>query len=417
MTPRRDMPFATETEIAIDQHFDNIANTTNIAEPKKSNHQANIVRIAEVLPHPDPDTTSLELIHIDGYQVVVRKENFKIGDLAVYLYPDSVVPQTEPFNFIWADHVGLDGKVPEKRRRITVRKFRGQWSEGLLLPVSDFPDLSEKVRCYDGADVSDLLGITHYDPDAGKESVEGTKGASANAPRRKYPKSLKGWFFFLLHKLTGRGHKSFAQEVNFNLPVYDVEALKNHNTAFTPDDTVIVTEKIHGSNARFVFLDGVMYAGSRNQWKHTDSPCVWRKALKQNPWIETWCRAHEGYALYGEVTPTQKGFDYGCAKDQVRFFVFDIRTSDGKWIDESTGLETAHDLLLPEVADIVPCLYVGPYDPSKIMPLVGGRSLVVGAAHIREGIVIKSAKEIRVPGLGRLQLKIVSNEFLQKDSK
>jgi hypothetical protein len=51
------------------------------------------------------------------------------------------------------------------------------------------------------------------------------------------------------------------------------------------------------------------------------------------------------------------------------------------------------------------------------MPLVSGPSTVHGAKHIREGIVIKSAKEIRVPGLGRLQLKVVSNEFLAKDSK
>jgi RNA ligase (TIGR02306 family) len=270
----------------------------------------------------------------------------------------------------------------------------------------------------EGQDVSDLLGVTHYDPDAGKENLEGTKGDTVLAPRRKYPKTLKGWFFFLLHKLTGRGHKSFAQEVSFNLPIYDVEALKNHNTAFTPDDIVIVTEKVHGSNARFVFLDGVMYAGSRTQWKHPDSPCLWRKALKQNQWIEEWCRANEGYSLYGEVTPTQKGFDYGCAKDQVRFFVFDIRTPDGKWLDES--LEGYHYSALDKLdlsAEHVPLLYIGPYDPSIIMPLVSGPSTVHGAKHIREGIVIKSAKEIRVPGLGRLQLKVVSNEFLAKDSK
>src|ERR1700744_1340856 len=103
-------------------------------EVKKSNHQANIVRIETIYPHPDPDTTNLELIEIQGYQVVVRKGDFHIGDLAVYIQPDSVVPQTEPFRFIWEEHVGLDGAVPERRRRITVRKFRKEWSEGLLLP-------------------------------------------------------------------------------------------------------------------------------------------------------------------------------------------------------------------------------------------------------------------------------------------
>jgi len=69
---------------------------------KKSNHQANIVRISELLPHNNSD--NLALVKIGGYQVVVRKDQFKIGDLAVYIQPDSVVPQTEPFRFIWEQY-------------------------------------------------------------------------------------------------------------------------------------------------------------------------------------------------------------------------------------------------------------------------------------------------------------------------
>jgi hypothetical protein len=242
--------FATVEETTIDQQFNDIANgiaTTN--EPKKANHQANIIRVSEILPHPDPETTNLELIHIDGYQVVVRKGDFKVGDLAIYIQPDSIVPQTDPFKFIWGEYVGIDGKVPEKRRRITVRKFRGQWSEGLLLPLGEFATLAtgpviggnrELYYVSEGDDVSGLLGITHYDPDAGKENVEGTKGASVNAPRHKYPKTLKGWFFFLLHKITGRGHKNFAQEVSFNLPVYDVDALKRRFTVPMPGSSSLM---------------------------------------------------------------------------------------------------------------------------------------------------------------------------------
>jgi RNA ligase (TIGR02306 family) len=105
---------------------------------KKSNHQANVVRIENLRPHPDPETTKLELTDIGGYQVVVGKGNFAAGDLAVYIQPDSVVPQTEPFKFIWGEHVGIDGNVPERRRRITVKRLRKEYSEGLLMPVSEF---------------------------------------------------------------------------------------------------------------------------------------------------------------------------------------------------------------------------------------------------------------------------------------
>lgn len=390
---------------------------------KKSNHQAKIIRISEVLPHPDPETTNLEFIRIGGYQVVVRKGEFKSGDLGVYIQPDSVVPQTIPFKFIWGpysvesheqNYGTVYSDVPEKRRRITVRKFRGEWSEGLLLPLADFPELSsyEGVPNYGpGEDVSSTLGITHYNPDV---AVESTKSDQTAGPHHKYPKTFKGWFYWTLYKLGFRyacSVKSYTQSVKFELPVYDVEAFKNYANVFQEGEPVIITEKIHGSNARFVCIDGIMYAGSRTQWKAPRGTDVWHKALEQNPWIEEWCRMYPGYALYGEVTPTQKGFDYGSKG--VQFFVFDIRTPDGKWLPQDKGAWAAVDN-----DHRVPVFYSGPFKADLVKKYVDGPSSVIGATHIREGIVIKSLNEDdRVRGLGRKQLKIVSNTFLHKDSQ
>lgn len=402
--------------------------TPKSVEPKKSNHQANIVRISEILPHPDPETTNLELIHIGGYQVVVRKGAFAVGDLGVYIQPDSVVPQTEPFRFLWEQYIGIDGTVPEKRRRITVRKFRKEWSEGLLLPISDFGLNSivsggSFVSFHEGDDVSDLLGITHYDPDAG---VESTKGTQVAAPRRKYPTTLRGFFWFVLAKLGFRkAHKNYAQEVSFHLPEYDVEAFKNHANTFEDGEQVIITEKIHGSNARFVCIDNVMYTGSRTQWKSPDSKTVWTRAVEEIGWIGDWCRAHPGYALYGEVTPTQKGkgvtWDYG-SKD-VQFFLFDILSPDGTWVNAEnySDLDLYDDSGLMSNGgaplEMVPVLYTGPFSKEIALQYVDGPSTVLNATHIREGIVIKAVNENGRTGRGRKQLKIVSNAFLDKDNK
>ena len=43
--------------------------------------------------------------------------------------------------------------------------------------------------------------------------------------------------------------------------------------------------------------------------------------------------------------------------------------------------------------------------------------MVKGASHIREGIVIKTTKTDYRRGVGRAQLKIVSNAFLDRDGK
>jgi len=166
---------------------------------------------------------------------------------------------------------------------------------------------------------------------------------------------------------------------------------------------------VHNSNARYIYLDGKQYAGSRNLWKSEDSDCIFRRVLNTQSWIGDWCRAHEGYVLWGELTPTQKNYEYGSTSPQL--FVFDIRKPDGTWADESD----------PEPAQLmehsVPVLYVGPYSLEVVQKHVDGISKVPGAKNIREGIVIKTARERHQPRVGRCQLKIVSNDFLSKDNK
>ncbi len=318
-------------------------------------------------------------------------------------------------------------EVPERHRRITVRKFRKEWSEGLLMPATDFPrpmpELTGNLQwseLKEGDDVSDLIGITHYDPDKGKER---TTGENERGPStvRKWPRSLKGWFYFLLHKiglnLNGDTHGWDREGSPIPVPVYDVDALKNFKDVFQPGELVTVTEKIHGSNGRFVYVNGKQYVGSRTLWKSEKSSCVWRKALEQNPWIGEWCRANEGSVLFGEVVPTQGDkYMYGCEPGQVKFFPFDIRTKEGEWKKPypyptnngwgNVGLS----------GKTPPILYEGPFDLEKIMPLVDGKSVVDGKTQ-REGVVINPQVERHERGLGRVQLKIVSNAFLEADSK
>lgn len=396
---------------------------------KKANHQANIVRISQIEKHTNAD--SLEIIVLGEYQVVSRIGQFNVGDLAVYIQPDSVVPQTEPFSFIWSQYMcepteqGTTFQVPEKKRRITVRKFRGEWSEGLLLPMTDFDEFvdSTLTRHFvesdfpEGTDVSDLLGITHYDPDAGKEDGE----SSLHTPKAKikgYPRSFRGWVRYITRRV--RQFLNFeartdgkSESVTLGIPTYDVDALKNYPNTFQEDEKVIVTEKIHGSNARFIYLDGKQYAGSRNFWKSPDSNCIFRKVLKTQPWIGQWCEANPGYVLWGEVTPTQGKYEYGSKEPQ--FFVFDVRTPDGKWLDEYS--EVGMEMITHLQGHFVPLLYKGPYNLDRIRLEVDGPSKVPGAKNIREGVVIKTAKERHVRGVGRAQLKLVSNAFLEKDNK
>lgn len=377
---------------------------------KKSNHQANIVRVGEILVHPNAD--NLQITRIGGYQCVIGKNDFQPGELAVFIQPDSVVPQTEPFRFIWNDHVGPDGLVPESRRRVIPRRFRKEWSEGLLMPVTVFNELidSTLTRHFvesdypEGTDVSDLLGITHWVPAFDKESTVANVEA---APRAKYPKTLKGWFFWSLWKMGLRfAKRSFVLEVTFDFPKYDVDAWKNH-ADWIPDGTVVqVTEKIHGSNMRAVFIESEFYVGSHLQWvKKGDN--VWWNAVKQHPEIEEWCRANPGLVLYGEVGPTQSSkkdkrwWRYGCESGETFFFAYHVYESEANnwhWPGNlGFGL-------------LVPVIYFGSFSRTETPKLADGPTIVLGAVGPREGCVVRV---IGTPE--RDNLKIVSNAFLEGD--
>ena len=67
-----------------------------------------------------------------------------------------------------------------------------------------------------------------------------------------------------------------------------------------------------------------------------------------------------------------------------------------------------------------PVIYKGPFLPASVLPLADGittTTSTVPAPHIREGIVIRPVEEREARNLGRVQLKVVSNAFLEKDNK
>jgi hypothetical protein len=360
---------------------------------KKADHQVNVVRLGEPRVHPNADT--LELFDIGGYQCVTKKGTFKPNDLAVYIQPDSVVPHTPAFEFLGG------------HQRITCRRFRKEYSEGLLMPLSDFPEWSRDPVYSEGSDVSDLIGITHYEGDQEVANTDGKR--DPNSPRRKYPRTIRGWFFWTLWHL-GYKRSPIYEHMKIDVPKFDVENFKNFKNVFEAGEPVIVTEKLHGSQARYTYRDGRIFAGSRNFWKAPDSPCVWWKALAQNPWIEEYCKANEGAVLYGEVLPTQKGYLYGNQSGEVRFFVFDIRGVDGEYIPKPYVFNDFH---VPSGC-AVPVLYKGPYVDS-ISTLVDGISSLDKGTQ-REGIVITATTPGRwARGIGRVQLKLKSNAFLEKE--
>jgi len=105
-----------------------------------------------------PDSDFLELAHIMGWQCVVKKNEFKEGDLGVYFEVDSFLPLDERYEFLRASSY-RDNVDNGEGFRIRTMKMRGQLSQGLLLPFLKFPELEGLTE---GTDVTEKLNVKKW---------------------------------------------------------------------------------------------------------------------------------------------------------------------------------------------------------------------------------------------------------------
>lgn len=330
-----------------------------------STHAVRIIEIDRVDPHPDPETTSLELVPIGGWQAVIRKGDFKAGDRAVYVEPDYNVPLNRPeFEF-------LRKRAPAGHDfyRLRATRLRGVLSFGLLIPE---PEETKSLPV--GSDVMALLGIERY--------IAMQASDISALPPEERPKLYD--------------------------PAFDVESLANHLKVLKPGEPVIVTEKIHGTNSRFVFnsADNKFKIGSRTRWVNP-AGTVWLGATEDNSNIERWCRAHPDTILYGETYGRIASLKYGLAH-KARFIGFAALTGD-KWWNQ-------HDLfasLATYGVPTVPILYEGPFDPVIILPLAEQDTKIetAPAGHMMEGVVIVPVRERMDLGIGRVAVKHISSRY------
>lgn len=332
-----------------------------------SEHKIEIVEVGNVWPHPNAD--KLELTNIWGWQIVIGKGNFTKGDKAIYIPPDYIVPTCTPeFEFL-----KREGRIHE---RITVKRLRGELSQGLLIPVPD--RLSEFVV---GTNVIKYLQIERYEA-----PVKGMPGFQSGPPIG----SIKGPI----------------------APKFDVENYQRYNRLFEEGEPVVITEKIHGANARFVMVDGVQYCGSRNNWWEYSQENLWWRALEQNPSIVDFCRTNPTSVLYGEVFGQVQDLKYGAGTNKLFFAAFAI-LEGGIWISAQQFFE----MLDESKVQCVPLVYEGPFSATKLYELAEGNSMWPRANHIREGVVVMPEIERTDSRIGRVCLKCVSNKYLEKSYK
>lgn len=357
-------------------------NTFATPESTSGRKMATIRRISELQPIDGADR--IELAVVDGWKVIVKKGEYQVGSLAVYLEIDSWVPHTVAPFLTKSGHFpkvyqGIEGQ------RLKSVKMKGVTSQGLLLPLST-PFTINKEIIYEalldqeGSDVTEVLGIVKWE--------------------KEIPANLRG---------VQRGN--FPSEIRKT----DQERIQNLSKKFEQlkhDHIWEVTEKLHGSSATY-YLDtqGVFHVCSRNiDLQKVEGNTFWdisdEYSIEENMQIAF---ANDpdtigGIAIQGElIGPGINGNQYGCT--EPAFFVFDLQHVQDGYAPAEYRYEISKVLGLPH-APVVHEAFTIPQEWTieDLLTFAEGKSLI--NASEREGLVFKSLNDPEVT------FKVVSNKWL-----
>ena len=374
---------------------------------------------------PIDGADAIETAMVGGWCVVVKKGEFSPGDLGVFFEIDSFLPMDDPrFSFLHKNAIKWNNTTGMRIKSI---RLRGQLSQGLILPLSVFPEISASIdgKTTDEIDLMDfteLVKVVKWEPIAGV--------SMGGVPRGNFPSFLA--------KSDQDRYQGLAKAFN---------KIIEHNR--DPNNTVITFEKsikLDGSSIT-VYNSPLLYERSgvcsRNiDLVETESNIFWRLA-RQYKLLETLELLHAaadtagtagtaggGIAIQGEIFGLGVNGNHEGI-DRIEFRIFDIyliASADGKWpggfvypktrrilIDAMNELRAEKGWAPLEQVPILDAECRIDLDPDNIMAELQasseGSSLY---APSREGVVYKSNSA--VVGVGSphqpFTFKAISNTYL-----
>ena len=190
---------------------------------------ASVQRIVSLSPIEGADQI-LKAVVLGWELVVAKKDNFKVGDLVIYCEVDSIMPDRPAFEFL-----------RERKFRIKTIKLRGQVSQGICFPLSILP--YNPMKYSEGRDVTDILGVIKYDPQAEFERKETLRLASID--KNRMTKFLKryAWYRNLFFKPTRIPFPAFIRKTDEDrIQLFPNACEQWKGVSFT------ITEKVDGQS-------------------------------------------------------------------------------------------------------------------------------------------------------------------------
>ena len=379
---------------------------------------AYIVRVDDIRPIEGKDR--VECAVVGGWTIMVKKEQFKPGDLGIYFEIDSKVPVVKPFEFLAAKHY-----------KIKTQKYGKFYSQGLLMHPHDFGwtvkdeniVVDDKNKEHDINDeskfVTKTLGVVYSVAEDNNRKSESTSDPYKRMSQRHYKLFRRQPFRWLMKRKWGkkllfvffgkqRDKRGWPEWVKKT----DEERVENMSWVLENKNPWIVTEKIDGTSTTFTMKRGKLrkndfYVCSRNvvfdkpnkvcfydtnvyleMAEKYDIENIMSKILKKHPewdWI----------TIQGETygSGIQKN-DYGL--DEHKLAIFNLITSDrGRWSTTKmvSFLERGYNL---PCVPVISTDYILPDTVEELREFVHSqKSVVHKEKKLREGLVFRDQEGIR----------------------
>lgn len=333
---------------------------------------ASIERILDIQPIEGADR--IQVAKVLGYQSVIKKGEYAIGDLVVFIRPDTLLPRSSWNVFLWPKNMP---DITGPAVRLKISKFRGCFSEGLIVPCGTLPNTLELIE---GKDVTDELKILKYEKQLSPQLAGDAKGL--------FPK---------------------------HTPKTDQENLLSNPKLIEEIQTkeLVITTKFDGCSATFSYFNGEIDVCSRNlSLLPSEENLYWKIAAKYDI-INKLKQLARNISIQGEIVgPKVNGNNLGLS--EFRFAIFDIWDIDEKkyWNYYKIADFCAGNRL--ETVDFIMGCSGSGYTIEKLLEIANTNKYENG--KLAEGIVVQSADNCYSEVLcGRLSFKVINQNYLLKN--
>lgn len=334
----------------------------------------------------------IEKATVLGWEIVVKKGEFKEGDLVAYIQIDTVVPETEQFEFL-----------RERQFRVRTIKLRKQISQGLVVPLP-------AGSWSEGDDLTEVLGVKKF------EKGGEVPGVMPRKPKVWYKKL---WYILKYQYLV----KLFPGMKTFNrnrfptnlVPITDEERIQNIPSILEryKGKVFVVSEKLDGSSITIIherrWNGKSRYRVCSRRFELFNTKNEWHGVFEDTKFANHIQQLTKRFKtpniiVQGEFVGAPQGNRYGLERNEIRLFNIYV---DGERLKQDTFYRACL------VHNIPSCPYLGhnvmDFDLPKILNYAEGRSDLNDRIE-REGVVFRCIED-------GLSFKVISNKYLLKNNE